>query len=158
MDRMAKHTRQPDVLRELFAALGNDPFVIAECLARPALAERLLRNWYARDQRIHGDLKKRAETDLLVHFAVDQMKHISATYSEIELVRSDRPCEEASEGAEHDVKLNSHQWDETVEKLAATFYNRGAASQTSGAMHHRRIKPVARRGDFLLRDGGYREK
>ena len=40
MDRMAKHTRQPDVLRELFEALGNDPFVIAECLARPALADR----------------------------------------------------------------------------------------------------------------------
>ena len=35
MDRMAKHTKQPEVLRELFEALGNDPFVIAECLARP---------------------------------------------------------------------------------------------------------------------------
>ena len=44
MDRMAKHTKQPEVLRELFEALGNDPFVIAECLARPALAERLLPN------------------------------------------------------------------------------------------------------------------
>ena len=42
MDRMAQHTRQPEVLRELFAALGNDPFVIAECLARPLLAERAL--------------------------------------------------------------------------------------------------------------------
>jgi N-acetylneuraminic acid mutarotase len=42
MDRMAQHTKQPQVLRELFAALGNDPFVIAECLARPVLAERLL--------------------------------------------------------------------------------------------------------------------
>jgi hypothetical protein len=41
MDRMAKHTKQPDILRELFEALENDPFVIAECLARPALAERL---------------------------------------------------------------------------------------------------------------------
>jgi hypothetical protein len=40
MDRMAQHTKQPEVLRELFAALGNDPFVIAECLARPVLAER----------------------------------------------------------------------------------------------------------------------
>src|SRR4029453_12081794 len=29
MDRMAQHTRQPKVLRELFEALGNDPFVIA---------------------------------------------------------------------------------------------------------------------------------
>ena len=42
MDRMAKNTGQPEVLRELFEALGNDPLVIAECLARPALAERLL--------------------------------------------------------------------------------------------------------------------
>ena len=40
MERMASHTKQPEVLRELFAALGNDPFVIAECLARPVLAER----------------------------------------------------------------------------------------------------------------------
>jgi N-acetylneuraminic acid mutarotase len=41
-NRMAEHTKQPQVLRELFAALGNDPYIIAECLARPLLAERLL--------------------------------------------------------------------------------------------------------------------
>ena len=40
MDRMAENTKQPEVLRELFQALGNDPFVIAECLARPTLVER----------------------------------------------------------------------------------------------------------------------
>jgi len=42
MDRMARDTKQPEVLRELFNALGNDPAVIAECLARPTLAERLI--------------------------------------------------------------------------------------------------------------------
>ena len=42
MERMARNTKQPEVLRELFEALGNDPFVIAECLARPVLAERLV--------------------------------------------------------------------------------------------------------------------
>src|SRR5262245_39293266 len=42
MDRMAQNTRQPEVLHELFEALGNDLSVIAECLARPMLAERLL--------------------------------------------------------------------------------------------------------------------
>jgi N-acetylneuraminic acid mutarotase len=42
MDRMAQNTRQPEVLQELFEALGNDPFVVAECLARPLLVERLL--------------------------------------------------------------------------------------------------------------------
>src|SRR5438067_1135182 len=60
MDRMAKHTKQPEVLRELLEALGNDPFIIAECLARPALAERLLTSWYAYDQGIHGELRQRA--------------------------------------------------------------------------------------------------
>jgi hypothetical protein len=42
MDRMAKQSKQPEVLSELFEALGNDPFVIAECLARPLLSERLV--------------------------------------------------------------------------------------------------------------------
>src|SRR5204863_5730402 len=40
MERMASHTKQPEVLREIFAALRNDPFIIAECLARAVLAER----------------------------------------------------------------------------------------------------------------------
>src|SRR5437762_3186097 len=42
MERMASHTKQPEVLQELFEALGNDPFVVAECLARPVVAERLV--------------------------------------------------------------------------------------------------------------------
>src|ERR1051326_4310234 len=45
MDRMAQHTKQPEVLREIFGALGNDPFLIAECLARPVLSERLIANF-----------------------------------------------------------------------------------------------------------------
>jgi N-acetylneuraminic acid mutarotase len=50
MERMASHTKQPDVLREIFEALGNDPFVIAECLARPVLAQRLLTELNDRDR------------------------------------------------------------------------------------------------------------
>ena len=50
MDRMAQHTKQPEVLRELFEALRNDPLVIAECLARPVLAERLLNSVLRADQ------------------------------------------------------------------------------------------------------------
>ncbi len=54
MNRMAQHTKQPEVLRELFGALGNDPFVIAECLARPVLSEQLVTSSYGYDQRLHG--------------------------------------------------------------------------------------------------------
>ncbi len=61
IDRMAKHTKAPDTLRELFAALDNDPYLIAECLARPILADRLIHNWYAYDTRFHRQLKGEAE-------------------------------------------------------------------------------------------------
>ena len=49
------------MLRELFEALGNDPLLIAECLARPVLAERLLTNLNAHYQSIHGELKVQPE-------------------------------------------------------------------------------------------------
>src|ERR1700730_8587904 len=42
MERMAQHTKQPEVVRELLEALGSAPFVIAKCLARPVLVERLV--------------------------------------------------------------------------------------------------------------------
>ena len=46
MERMAQQTKNAEMLRELFEALNNDPLVIAECLARPALSERLVNELY----------------------------------------------------------------------------------------------------------------
>ena len=57
MDRMAEHTKQPEVLQELFEALDNDPFLIAECLARPILSEHLVTNVHVHGQGSHGELK-----------------------------------------------------------------------------------------------------
>ena len=53
LDRMARDTRDPQVLQELFDVLGGDAFLIAETLARQTLAERLVRSWYASDDRCH---------------------------------------------------------------------------------------------------------
>ena len=141
MDRMSRHTKQPEVLRELFQALGNDPLVIAECLARPALSERLLANFYAHDERFHGELKQRAEAELRTHHTVRQMKQTSGNYSEIELVRSDSAQDEENRDAEPGVKLNSRDWDENVQKLAAMF---GSAKNESAQPQPAR---PGRRGD-----------
>jgi hypothetical protein len=121
MDRMAKHTRQPEVLHELFSALGNDPFVIAECLARPALADRLLTNWYAYDERIHGELKQRAEAERLTDPVVAQMRQLSGNYSEIEFVRTDSSDAQSNRNAERAINVNSREWDDIVQKLAAIY-------------------------------------
>ena len=56
MDRIAHNTRQPDTLREIFAAFGNDAAVIAECVAKPVLAERLVRDLSARDEQFRTQL------------------------------------------------------------------------------------------------------
>ena len=64
MNRMAQHTRQPEVLRELFAALGNDPFIIAECLARPVLSDRLVTDLLAHDQKLLTSWRAVAENHM----------------------------------------------------------------------------------------------
>jgi hypothetical protein len=77
MERQAQQTRQPEVLRELWAALDNNPLLIAECLARPVLAERLLRNWYTVDERWHGTLKQRVEDELSASDAFARRQSLS---------------------------------------------------------------------------------
>jgi N-acetylneuraminic acid mutarotase len=49
-ERVAAHTKAPDILRELHAALNNDPALIVEVLVRPQLADRLLRRAFARQR------------------------------------------------------------------------------------------------------------
>src|SRR5438105_3589150 len=114
MDRMAKHTKQPEVLRELFDALGNDPFVIAECLARPTLADRLVTSWYAYDERIHGELKQRAQAELQAHCSIEQMKQLNGTYSEVEFTKNGRSHQKTTHSGECSMTLDSREWDETM--------------------------------------------
>jgi hypothetical protein len=138
MERIASHTKQPGVLRELFAALGNDPFVIAECLARPVLAERLITELYAHDKRFHGELKRRAEAELRTHGSVGEMRQTSGTYTEMEWIKSDSadpvaagvppaqptrlpPQKPADAKSAQGVKMSSSEWQESVEKLANDF-------------------------------------
>jgi hypothetical protein len=61
LERMEGNTRLGDRLREIFGALGNDRRLILECLARPALADRLARNFFAFDRTLHGGERRRAD-------------------------------------------------------------------------------------------------
>jgi hypothetical protein len=63
---MARDTKQPEVLRELFEALGNDPAVIAEGLARQALTRRLI-----------VDLSARGKTQRFNSPRIDELRMMS---------------------------------------------------------------------------------
>ncbi len=111
MDRMARETRQPAVLAELHRALGNDPFVIAECLARPALVERLIRNWYAHDERFHGELKDRAKRELLTHNTAHQLRQTSGEYAEVEWTRDESAQSRQRGAGAKAVTMNAEKWE-----------------------------------------------
>ena len=46
LDRIVRDSHDRNTLREIFDALGNDSYLIAETLARQTLAERLIRSWH----------------------------------------------------------------------------------------------------------------
>ncbi len=51
VERQARTSRDPALLSELWEALGGDPVLVAECLARPALASRLFERYFRHDRR-----------------------------------------------------------------------------------------------------------
>ncbi len=62
LDRIMAHTAMPGRLGELLTALDNDRFLAREILARPLLADRLLRLHYASDETRHAAARREAET------------------------------------------------------------------------------------------------
>ena len=98
MDRMARDTKQPEVLRELFEALGNDPAVIAECLARPILAERLIADLSVQDQTRHVESP---QTDALRAMSVaTTLGQVVYTLPEI-ADAGDPQCTDTVDGYDH---------------------------------------------------------
>ncbi len=62
LERMERESKDRATLHELFAALGNDPYLIAETLARYNLVHAALRQHYARDLALHSEARGRMET------------------------------------------------------------------------------------------------
>jgi hypothetical protein len=116
MNRMAANTRDPRVLRELFEALGNDPLLIAETLARQTLADRLIRSAYASDSRFHGSLRAKAEAALAKCTEIGCLKSLAGEYREtvwkLEAGRPDRRLED------HATRLGAEEWQGHLVRLA----------------------------------------
>ena len=79
LDRMVAGTKRPEILREIFVALGDDP----------VLADRLLRDWYASDERLHARSRADALRDLERFGEADLLRLVSGRYREIEVAPSD---------------------------------------------------------------------
>ncbi len=153
MERMAQTSRNPEMLQELWAALGNDPRKIAECLARPLLVESAIRNNYAYDERFHGKLKEQATKEAEGCNAVWGMKGLKGKYAEVEWRRG-----KSREGGQlgkdragdtRKITLSEDEWDKEIGRLAGILGQSGQASSelTLGRVSgiHRRDAPDRRR-------------
>jgi N-acetylneuraminic acid mutarotase len=127
IDRMAQTTRMPERLRELWEALGNDPQVIAECLARPLLVERLIRGWYAYDERFHGELNERVDAEVSGHREIEDLKGMaSGEYREWELVREQPSGGKSKRKSESGkIVLSDEDWNTELKRLAGIFRVKG---------------------------------
>ena len=64
LDRMAKNTKDPKRLKELFAVLNNNPITIAQCVSRPYLVQKKTANSYNWHNEIHSETKALAEAEI----------------------------------------------------------------------------------------------
>ncbi len=117
LERMAAHTRQPEVLRELFAALGDDPYRVAECLVRPLLAAQRLRELDARHER-HAAARTLIEGELARQAADGRLDLTDGRYQEVIWRRASAA---ASEPAPGEVLLDESGWSASRERLAHLF-------------------------------------
>jgi len=124
IDRMSRDTRDAALLYELYEALGNDPQLIAETLARHTLSERLVRSWYAHDERVHGDLRRRAERALAGLPGIAAMPDLGGEYEEVTYVSLDEDA--AAVPHPGSVPLAPDEWVAWTEEIAG-FFGVGAA-------------------------------
>ena len=96
--------------------------MIAECLARPGLTERLITELYAVRSQISRRVEAARRSELGTHGSVSQMKQTSGMYTEIEWIKSDAVDTDSApadaKGAQA-LKMNGSEWQESVAKLAA---------------------------------------
>ncbi len=84
MDREARASRDPAMLRELWAALDDDPARVAECLVRPELAERRIKDRYANDPSLHEATRQRAALEIAASATFDDLRAGSGQLLEVE--------------------------------------------------------------------------
>jgi len=121
LDRMAKNSKDPAMLRELFAAAGSGERA-ALCLALPSIARTRLDAFYATDPELHRALREEAELGLARATDLEDLAHYGAEV-EVTTVERARDASDAERGLgdQGELLLDDDAWNEQVASLARSF-------------------------------------
>lgn len=124
MNRMASDTKKAEILRELWQALGNNPYHIAEMMARPILVDHLIRNAFNYDPRFQGRLKNQITQELKASM---QLRQMSGTYQELEWIQLDDRSKPLV--TKNSIELSASEWSDWLKHLQEIF---GASNLQAG--------------------------
>jgi len=157
IEHMAKYSKQPEILKELWQSLHNDPYVIAECLARPILTDTLIRNQYAFDNKFHGQLKNKVVSELKKYTEIAQLKSLSGAYIEMiwKKTNNDKEALLPVPGKNNQMLLNKGEWNQFIEKLAGIYntdsLQAGKLSTLKEDMHNFYVIAILEKADTQIK-------
>jgi hypothetical protein len=127
LDRMATHTKDGAMLQEIFHALGDDPFRIAETFIRQTLVDRLIRTWYAGNSRFHGALRAKADAAVDACASVGCMRSMDGEYRETKWTLRTEDASRSTETDATEIPLDPDEWRDQLAHLASEL---GASEST----------------------------
>ncbi|HNG96534.1 MAG TPA: hypothetical protein PLB32_27270, partial [Acidobacteriota bacterium] len=144
LTRIFTDSKDTTVLAEISTQLNHDPFLLAECLARPVLTERLIQSWYARDVRIHGKQKAAIEAELKPGARLSELSgHYTETEWELS-AESTQPGTSESFSTQSKRKMSASEWKTETAKLTQLV-----GSKQPGSL------PLGRLSGLQETDGSY---
>jgi len=123
MERIARDTQYPELLLDVYAALNNDPNLVAECFVRPRLVEGILRDRFSKDSEIHAETRLDAESATLARSSTVELEARGGSISEV-IWRRDDPDFQAKKGtveAGNELVLSPREFDELVAEVERGF-------------------------------------
>ncbi|OGF60100.1 MAG: hypothetical protein A2Y62_16795 [Candidatus Fischerbacteria bacterium RBG_13_37_8] len=121
--RISMNTKNPQMLKQLWTVLNNDPRLIAECLARPLVVERRMNSLFLQDRRIHEEIRQKAENEVSACSDANSMILMKGVYNEVEYRKDNSNGKDEYkviiEGEE--IFLAEEEWDAMIMRIMNEF-------------------------------------
>ncbi len=86
-ERIARDSKQPEVLEEIFKVLKYDPNLIAEVFIRDVLVKRVIQSAYYESESLHKELMEKAKREYEKIKSANDLKNLNGIYKEIKIFK-----------------------------------------------------------------------